>query len=168
MAAVQAFLTQAPLLRTPHPLAVSPTVPSKHRRTRRVGLLATQPDDGMEIGEPTLEESLDAIDDVVMNRPPGEGELSCRSRVRFVTCFAQCSTEYHVTQIRGWSDHVTTTVDVSCHGACPSPPTAPTLHRDLLLLLSIVPSQYAYLHSGHGVLLARLLDILRVCRKRFC
>ncbi len=70
MAAVPAFLTQAPLLRTPHPLAVSRTFPSKQRRPR---LLAAQPDDGMEIREPTLEESLDAIDDVVMNRLPGEG-----------------------------------------------------------------------------------------------
>lgn len=84
MAAVQAFLTQAPILPTPHPLAVSRTFPSKQPRPRRVGLLVTQPDDGMEIREPTLEESLDAIDDVVMNRLPGEGGLFLLSSHVFV------------------------------------------------------------------------------------
>lgn len=31
--------------------------------------------DGMELIKPTLEQSLDAIDDVYMDRLPGEGEL---------------------------------------------------------------------------------------------
>lgn len=31
-------------------------------------------DEGMELIKPTLEQSLDAIDDVYMDRKPGEGE----------------------------------------------------------------------------------------------
>lgn len=76
MSAVQAFLTQAPLLRTPHPLAVSRTFSAKHKVWHMTSQSGEQGgvSDGFEIREPTLEESLDAIDDVFMNRRPDEGE----------------------------------------------------------------------------------------------
>ena len=89
MSAVPAFLAQNPYLHSSHALAVSwchrspvircPRQQASKRRPRWLPLMqAEQQDelgDGMELIKPTLEQSLDAIDDVYMDRLPGEGEL---------------------------------------------------------------------------------------------
>lgn len=88
MTAVPAFLVQNPCLHSSHALAGSwcsraPSIisdreqMSKHAPRWLPLLKAEQQDemgDGMELIKPSLEQSLDAIDDVYMDRLPGEGE----------------------------------------------------------------------------------------------
>lgn len=83
-----AFLAPNPYLRSSHALAVpwchrSPVITcprqtSKRRPRLLLPLMQAEQDelgDEMEVIKPTLEQSLDAIDDVYMDRRPGEGEL---------------------------------------------------------------------------------------------
>lgn len=85
MSAVQAFLVQGPYLHSSHALAASwchraPAASvgcqrnTAKRRPRWLPLMEVTQDEMGDVIEPTLEQSLDAIDDVYMDRLPGEGE----------------------------------------------------------------------------------------------